>query len=157
MPDHDTAGLSAKVLTVSDGVVHGTREDKSGVVLAELPLTPNGKIDRKALPAPDSSDFESAGDYVAPETEVEEMLAEIWCDVLERDKIGITDSFYDLGGHSLLAAKVLARVQEAFQIELPMRALLEAPTIVGLEQAIARQLMAEAGEDDVAQILSELE
>ncbi|MEE8523391.1 MAG: amino acid adenylation domain-containing protein [Thermoanaerobaculia bacterium] len=125
------------------------------VVLDALPLTPNGKIDRQALPPPDVEDFESAAQYVAPATEVEKMLAEIWRQVLGLDRVGITDSFFDLGGHSLLAVKVLARVQETFRVELPMRALLESPTLAGLEEAIARQLMEEADEEEVAEILAD--
>jgi len=85
------------------------------------------------------------------------MLAAIWREVLGVDEIGIYDGFFDLGGHSLKAMRVLSRVREAFQVDLPVRALLEAPTIAGLEEAIARALMEEAGEEAVAEILAEME
>jgi amino acid adenylation domain-containing protein len=127
------------------------------VVLEALPLTPNGKVDRKALPAPEADQAVHDRRFVAPETEVEEMLAAIWREVLGVDEIGIYDRFFDLGGHSLKAMRVLSRVREAFQVDLPVRALLEAPTIAGLEEAIARALMEEAGEEAVAEILAEIE
>ncbi|HEX9732895.1 MAG TPA: phosphopantetheine-binding protein, partial [Thermoanaerobaculia bacterium] len=127
------------------------------VVLEALPLTPNGKVDRKALPAPEADQAVHDRRFVAPETEVEEMLAAIWREVLGVDEIGIYDGFFDLGGHSLKAMRVLSRVREAFQVDLPVRALLEAPTIAGLEEAIARALMEEAGEEAVAEILAEIE
>jgi len=127
------------------------------VFLDEMPRTPNGKVDRKSLPAPDRQAYESASAFVAPGTEVEEMLAEIWREVLEVEKIGIYDSFFDLGGHSLKATQVLARVTDAFGVELPLRSLIENPTIAGLEEAIARELLEGADEEEVARLLGEME
>ena len=75
--------------------------------LDALPLTPNGKIDRKALPAPDQSSPELGASYVAPRTAEEELIAEIWAEVLKVDKVGIHDNFFDLGGHSLKATQVV--------------------------------------------------
>ncbi len=80
----------------------------------------------------------------------------MWREVLGVERIGVHDSFFDLGGHSLKATRVLARVRDTFQVELPVRALLEAPTIVGLTEAIAHQMMAEADEEEVAAALAEL-
>jgi amino acid adenylation domain-containing protein len=100
------------------------------VALDALPLTPNGKVDRKALPAPD---FASAQErYVAPRTPVEEMLAEIWAEVLRLERVGVEESFFELGGHSLLATRVVSRVREVFAIELPLRTLFEGPTVAEL-------------------------
>ncbi len=105
------------------------------VSLDKLPLTPAGKLDRKALPAPewgsDSVGAEQAG-AVLPRTPTQEVLANIWRDVLRADRIGIHDSFFDLGGHSLLATQVAARIREAFHIELPLRVLFESPTLHAL-------------------------
>jgi acyl carrier protein len=99
------------------------------VMLAALPLTPNGKVDRRALPAPDQERPLLEEAFVAPRTPVEEALAGIWADVLGLTQVGIHDHFLELGGHSLLATQIIARLREAFQVELPLRSLFEAPTV----------------------------
>ena len=101
----------------------------SFVVLDKLPLTPNGKVDRRALPAPDQSARTQAREFVGPRTPVQEILANIWREILRVKEVGIYDSFFELGGHSLLGTQVISRVRDAFQIELPLRRLFEAPTI----------------------------
>jgi amino acid adenylation domain-containing protein len=106
------------------------------VTLEAFPLTPNGKIDRKALPAPDSSSIASASTFVAPRTPVEEMLAGLWAEVLGIEWVGIYDNFFELGGHSLLATQVISRVRNNFAVELPLRSLFEEPTLAGLSQRI---------------------
>ena len=123
------------------------------VFLDAMPLTPNGKIDRKALPAPEVGSGDEST-YEAPSTAVEEMLAEIWHEVLGVERVGIHDSFFDLGGHSLKATQVLSRVEELFGVELSVRALLESPTIAGLAEAIAHKLMEGADEETIAAILA---
>ncbi|HEX3186870.1 MAG TPA: amino acid adenylation domain-containing protein, partial [Pyrinomonadaceae bacterium] len=91
------------------------------VLLDQLPLTPNGKIDRKALPAPDYAKDLLENAYVAPSTDTERVLAEIWSRVLGVEKIGVTDNFFMIGGHSLLATQVVSRVRQSFEIEMPLR------------------------------------
>src|SRR5262249_38952800 len=81
------------------------------MMLKQLPLTTNGKLDRRALPAPHSRP-EEFGEYVAPRTELERTLADIWAQVLRVDQVGIRDNFFELGGHSLLIVKMLARLRE---------------------------------------------
>ena len=103
------------------------------VLLEALPRTPNGKIDRKALPAPEAT---SSDRYLAPRTPTEEVTAAIWAAVLGLDRVGAYDDFFALGGHSLLATRVAARAREAFGVELPLRALFEAPTVAGLAARI---------------------
>ncbi|HEY6322453.1 MAG TPA: amino acid adenylation domain-containing protein, partial [Thermoanaerobaculia bacterium] len=106
------------------------------VWLAALPLTPNGKLDRRALPAPQWGRGEQ--DLAAPpRTPVEELLLGLWREVLGVERIGIHDSFFALGGHSLLAARLASRVRRAFDVELPLAALLEAPTVAGIAASIA--------------------
>ncbi|MET0399988.1 MAG: amino acid adenylation domain-containing protein, partial [Longimicrobiaceae bacterium] len=100
------------------------------VVLEKLPLTPNGKLDVKALRAPELGAGIAA--YVAPRTVVEEVLAGIWAEVLKTERVGVEESFFDLGGHSLLATQVISRVRQAFGVEVPLRALFEAPTVAAL-------------------------
>jgi acyl carrier protein len=102
------------------------------VGLAELPLTLNGKVDRRALPAPEHTRAHSAESYVAARTPVEELLAAIWCEVLGVEQVGVHDNFFHLGGHSLLATQVSSRLRETFQVELPLRALFEYPSVAGL-------------------------
>jgi amino acid adenylation domain-containing protein len=97
------------------------------VALERLPLTPSGKLDRKALPAPDFASAE--GRYVAPRTPTEEVLAEIWAEMLGVERVGVAESFFELGGHSLLAARVVSRVRQVFGVEVPLRALFEGPTV----------------------------
>jgi len=102
------------------------------VVIEALPLTPNGKVDRRALRAPDPSQLQLQNNFVAPRTPIEEMLAEIWTEVLTLQRVGIFDNFFELGGHSLLATQVISRVRQTFQVELPLRSLFASPTIADL-------------------------
>ena len=106
------------------------------VFLDELPLTPSGKINRRALPAPDLSAIERQS-YVAPRTDVEKQLAEIWSAVLKRDRVGIDDNFFELGGHSLLATQLISRIRSVFNLELPLRYLFDFPTVAELAVGIA--------------------
>jgi acyl carrier protein len=107
------------------------------VLLDTLPLTPSGKLNRRALPPPDALRPRLEGAYVAPRTPVEEMLAEIWTQILGVKQIGIHDHFFsELGGHSLLATQLVSRVRDSFQVELPLRQIFEMPTIAGLAAAI---------------------
>src|SRR5262249_51841731 len=91
------------------------------VVLANRPLTANGKVDRKALPAPEGRPEGAA--YVIPRTPVEEMLTGIWEEVLNLERIGIHDDFFELGGDSLLATRAVAQVRNWLKIEIPVRVL----------------------------------
>jgi acyl carrier protein len=113
--------------------------------LAELPLTPNGKVDRRALPAPEHTRAHSAESYVAARTPVEELLAAIWCEVLGLEQVGVHDNFFHLGGHSLLATQVSSRLRETFQVELPLRALFEYPSVAGLALQVENSLRAGTG------------
>lgn len=104
------------------------------VFLDQFPLTPNGKLNRKALPPPES--MRGTLGYVAPRTPVEAKLAEVWADVLHVDEVGVEDNFFELGGHSLLATRLLSQIRAAFDIDVPLRAVFEAPTISGLARLI---------------------
>jgi amino acid adenylation domain-containing protein len=110
--------------------------------LDSLPLTPSGKIDRQALPKPGQSRPEVESAFVTPRTPTEELLARIWAEVLNLEKVGIHDNFFELGGHSLLAMQVISRQREAFRVELPLRSVFERPTIAGLAERIDTLLWA---------------
>ncbi|WP_327195511.1 non-ribosomal peptide synthase/polyketide synthase [Paenibacillus alvei] len=107
------------------------------VELERLPLTPNGKIDRKALPTPEGG--ASAGhEYVAPRTELEAKLVDIWQDVLGPVTIGVTDNFFDLGGHSLRATTLVSKVHKELSVDLPLRDVFRHSTIEAMAEAISQ-------------------
>ncbi len=108
------------------------------VLLAELPRSPTGKVDRRALQALQLSPEASAGEYTPPRTPAEGVLTGILEEVLGLSRVGVTDDFFQLGGHSLLATQVIARVRRALGVELPLKALFEAPTAAGLAAAAER-------------------
>jgi hypothetical protein len=102
------------------------------IELSSLPLNANGKLDRKALPRPLLAN--RAGDFQAPLSPVEQILAGLWAEVLERDCIGRHDNFFDLGGHSLLAMQAIARTNQAFSLNLPLQVIFDAPTIASFRR-----------------------
>ena len=101
------------------------------VVLGALPLTVNGKVNRAALPEPDLQKGDGHGSQ-APRTAAEGLLHDIWTEVLGTTAIGIHDNFFELGGHSLLATRVISRVRQIFDVDVPLRMLFEAPTVAGM-------------------------
>ena len=106
------------------------------VLLETLPLAPSGKVDRRALPEPEEDQARDAS--APPRTPIEEALVEIWRGVLDRDTVGVHDSFFDLGGHSLLATRVVSLVRRSLGTDVSLRAFFEAPTVRGLGRAIER-------------------
>ncbi|HEX6038739.1 amino acid adenylation domain-containing protein [Longimicrobium sp.] len=122
------------------------------VALDALPLTGTGKVDRRALPAPDLQADADADAYVGPRNVVEDMLAEIWAEVLRRERIGVHENFFAIGGHSLLATQALVRIREAFEVDLPIRTFFAAPTIEGVAAAIEA-----AGSPVLARMMDEME
>ncbi len=127
------------------------------VILDALPLLPDGKLDRHALlmPAPVRPELDTP--FVSPRTPVEEALAGIWAEVLDLDHVGIHDNFLDLGGHSLLATRVISRVINQFQVELPVQSLFGAPTVAEMAVVITQNQAKEVGQEEMARVLSELE
>ncbi|MCJ8279751.1 MAG: phosphopantetheine-binding protein, partial [Rivularia sp. ALOHA_DT_140] len=101
------------------------------MMLEEFPLTPNRKIDRKALPIPDNIRPE-LDNFVIPKTKIEQEIAQIWQEVLQIDKIGIHDNFFDLGGHSLLMVKVHSKLREKFSHDVSLVEMFRYPTISAL-------------------------
>ncbi|OUR88499.1 hypothetical protein A9Q81_23945 [Gammaproteobacteria bacterium 42_54_T18] len=134
----DKSFSSIETKTIIDGL-HLSLPDfmvpNNVVILDKWPLTPNGKVDRKKLPQPSS---QSVQDYVAPATDSEIMLANIWCDVLNVEKVGVFDNFFDLGGHSLLAARVISKMRKVFSVEISLRVLFEMRTVSEISRYIDR-------------------
>jgi amino acid adenylation domain-containing protein len=106
------------------------------VFLDSIPLTTNGKVDRKALPAPTYGGVSEGKGFVAPRTETEKALAEIWAKLLKLEQIGIHDDFFDFGGHSLMAMKAVSQIEEKFGVNVSLAGLLEAPTIAELAKKL---------------------
>jgi acyl carrier protein len=127
------------------------------VMLEAFPRTLNGKVDRRALPAPERSRPLLDVPYVAPRTPIEETLAAMWAEVLHLEQVGIHDPFLDLGGHSLLATQILTRIITTFRVELPLRTLLDAPTVAEMAIIIAQHQAAQGDPQTIARLLAEVE
>ncbi|MFF9021160.1 non-ribosomal peptide synthetase [Streptomyces eurythermus] len=126
--------------------------------LPELPLTPSKKVDRKALPEPATTSELRERHYQAPRDPTEEIVAEVWAEILGIERIGVDEDVFVLGAHSLLATRVLARLVSVFDVELPLRCLFEATTVAALSQVLREALEAQiAGltDQEVAALLAE--
>jgi hypothetical protein len=113
------------------------------VELERLPMTPNGKLDRNALPAPDEASRRAEAPLVAPRGVVEELVAEVWRDVLCLEDVGIDDNFFDLGGHSLLIVQAHRKLREAWPRPVSLTDLYRCPTI----RSLAELLRSEGGSE----------
>ncbi|WP_275419316.1 phosphopantetheine-binding protein [Acrocarpospora phusangensis] len=113
------------------------------VWLAELPLTRHGKVDRGALPYPE---MEAGGGSVAPRTDAEQLVAEVYGEVLGIAEVGALDDFFAVGGHSLLAARVIARIRSITGIDVPIRTMFDGATVAALAAAVEALLVEELEE-----------
>jgi acyl carrier protein len=111
------------------------------VVLDRLPLSPNGKLDRRALPEPDATASQSG--YVEPRTDTERVLAEIWAAVLEVDRVGVVDDFFDLGGDSVRSLHIASRAKAAFDVVLTPRDILTTRDVAALAELIEEKILRE--------------
>jgi acyl carrier protein len=107
--------------------------------LEKMPLTANGKIDRGRLPFPVLSDSTRVGDYVQAATKVEEVIGAIWSEVLQVERVGVEDNFFDLGGNSLLVVQVLAKVEKELQFKVPTIKFFQYPTISTFARYLTQQ------------------
>ncbi len=123
------------------------------VILDALPLTPNGKVDRRSLPMPEYIRTGLDTEFVAPETDVETVISQIWSEILSLEEVGMDDNFFDLGGHSLKATQIVTRINEIFQINSALADIFDYPTIrklserlqsIGKQQSIDVDQVAEA-------------
>jgi hypothetical protein len=101
--------------------------------MRELPLTTSGKVDRSALPEPAAT---PQRERRAPRTALEQVVLGVWMDVLQIDRLGIDDDFFEVGGHSLLATRVLSRIRQLLRVDVSVRAMFEAPTVEQLARTI---------------------
>jgi len=127
------------------------------ISLAAFPLTASGKIDRKALPEPGHHRPGLGAAYVAPRTESESMLAEIWSQVLQVKQVGIHDNFFELGGHSLLALRVVSRIRQQFGFDVPLSVIFETPDIAELAVKLEAIQIGATDHDELARLLEEIE
>ena len=107
-------------------------------VLESLPTLPSGKTDRKALQSLDLAQYVLADNYVAPRTEIENTLAQIWSEVLKIKRVGMNDNFFAIGGHSLLAVQVISRIRRIFGVEVSVRSIFETPVIADLADRVSK-------------------
>jgi amino acid adenylation domain-containing protein len=128
------------------------------MVLKQFPLTRNGKVDRRALPNPQSRP-EEMGEYIAPRTEIERALAEIWAQLLQVDRVGTQDNFFELGGHSLHGIKLIARIAERCKAQLSAIDVFRYPTVREMAELIdaARSMRAQAPRDAATQFNGRIE
>jgi len=127
------------------------------VFLDKLPVTGIGKVDRKSLSDPGRGRPTLNTPYVAPRNPVEAKLAQIWSEVLSVEQVGIHDSFFDLGGHSLAASSVISRIIQSFQMELPIRVLLNSPTVADMANVVLATEAKPSSDEDLQRMLDEVE
>jgi amino acid adenylation domain-containing protein len=126
------------------------------VHLKKLPLTLNGKINYQALPTLEEARRSMKRSIVAPRTPTEETLVRIWSQALGIDAVSISDNFFELGGHSLLATRVITRIRESFNIELPLRVMFEEPTVAGLALAVTQMQLTVENDEKIERLITEL-
>jgi amino acid adenylation domain-containing protein len=112
------------------------------VKLEALPVNASGKVDHSALPAPNTDNTLRDSAFIAPRTPIEERLADMVASLLALDRVSVEDNFFLLGGHSLLGTQLIARIRDAFGVELSLHALFDAPTVSQLSTRIERLLLA---------------
>ncbi|MDF4026930.1 amino acid adenylation domain-containing protein, partial [Luteibacter sp. PPL201] len=110
--------------------------------LDALPLTPSGKLDRNALPAPGLQSLTQHA-YEAPQGDIEQLLAELWRELLNMERVGRQDHFFELGGHSLLAVRLVSRIRQACGVELDLRELFAHPRLEALARAVREAAVSE--------------
>ena len=122
----------------------------------KIPLTASGKVDKKSLPKPEGIAVKSEVEFVEPRSETETIIANIVANVLNIEKVGVYDNFFELGGHSMLAMQVIAKINEQFRVEIPIKSLFENPTIDGIGKAIFEAQILEQTDDELEELLKEI-
>jgi len=125
------------------------------VRMEKMPLNAHGKIDQNALPRPEGSRQDPQRVYIAPRTELEKTITEIWARFLGLGQVGVEDNFFELGGHSLLAIQVMSQVRQVFEVDLPLRRLFDVLTVAGLAEAVQEAQLRQ--QDEMAALLVEVD
>jgi amino acid adenylation domain-containing protein len=139
VPAGDEAPAAGELRGHLQGVLPEYMVPSTFVTLDALPLTPNGKVDRGALPAPEGLRPQLAAAYVAPQSETERVISSIWQDVLQIERVGVYDNFFDLGGHSLLMVRVNRRLRDELNQEVSMIDLFRYPTVSALAEFLSQE------------------
>ncbi|MGA2838337.1 MAG: amino acid adenylation domain-containing protein [Acidimicrobiales bacterium] len=126
------------------------------VELESMPLLANGKLDRAGLPEPTEDDVDGHREYVAPSTDTEKVVAELFGELLGIEQVGAGDDFFALGGHSLLATQAIARLRGIFRVELEVHLLFTAPTVAALAGEVDSRRVLE-DDDDLADLLRQID
>ncbi|HUK40862.1 MAG TPA: amino acid adenylation domain-containing protein [Candidatus Acidoferrales bacterium] len=127
------------------------------VAIGEIPKTPNGKIDRLHLPPVSGDRPYLEVPFAVPGTKTEKELSQIWSELLGIDQVGIHDNFFDLGGNSLVATRILSQVIRTFQLELPIKALFDAPTVAGMAMLIEQDQTKPPSDEVRRRLVNEIE
>lgn len=136
VPDAQTSLTSSQVRAYLREKLPAVMVPSVLALLEHFPISPNGKLDRHALLALLDKRSLREEDYVSPRTDLEEVLVDIWKELLGGEAIGVTDNFFASGGHSLLATQVIARIKGTFQVDLPVSVMFEKPTVEELAVAL---------------------
>lgn len=137
LSDHDV--LKAEVKTHLDRKLPSHMVPSAYVVLEQLPLTANGKVDKRALPQPERISNTMRAQYVAPRNNLEQIISGIWSDLLNMERVGVKDNFFEIGGHSLIGIQLFAEIKTRLQKELPLKTLFSAPTVAAQARLIMDQ------------------
>jgi len=127
------------------------------VVIGAVPLTPHGKVDRRALPSPTAGNIATSAEYIAPRTTTEKELAAIWQELLDVERVGISDNFFQIGGHSLSAMRVVARMRSIQDLDIPVSGIFQHPTIESLAAEVDHMRVSAHSDEELLRILDEIE
>ncbi|GCF07285.1 hypothetical protein KDI_08490 [Dictyobacter arantiisoli] len=127
------------------------------ISLPELPLTANGKLDRNALPSPEKAATHTIRECVAPRDPVEEIVVDLWKDILGLETISVYDNFFEIGGHSLLATRLLSHLRQLLQLDVPLRDLFEKPVLADFALHLQSFAVDETADAEAAEMLAEIE
>jgi amino acid adenylation domain-containing protein len=128
------------------------------VTMPDLPLGATGKVDRYRLPDPASLPATGdEGEIVAPRNDIEEKLAQLWCQLLMREQVGVHDNFFALGGHSLTVVQLATRIRDGFGVDVPIQRIFEAPTLAELALVVLQLEAAAADPEQLGKWLDEIE